>query len=234
MANVAKWASQKNLSNAMPVEKSVDSQPASSESTDYHETIGALPTSEAQQTTMSLKPVKTSSNLQAARGKLGLHPSAPVVEEHDTAEHSDLWWSQVRMSLKEPFAEFWGVFFMVLFGDGSVAQVVLSTGEKSAPGGNGYGDYQSINWGWGLGVMLGIYIAGDSGAYLKYVEQLVACAAVTDIYQPGLDILELRLPQAALETLSNLLPCTIPWRISGIWSGLYQLHQRHQRFRRIW
>jgi len=58
-------------------------------------------------------------------------------------------------------------FFMVLFGDGSVAQVVLSAGEKSAPGGDGFGQYQSINWGWGLGVMLGIYIAGDSGAYLN-------------------------------------------------------------------
>lgn len=44
---------------------------------------------------------------------------------------------------------------MVLFGDGSVAQVLLSAGEKSAPGMDGYGSYQSINWGWGLGVMLG-------------------------------------------------------------------------------
>lgn len=49
---------------------------------------------------------------------------------------------------------------MVLFGDGSVAQVVLSTGNMAAPGGSGYGQYQSISWGWGLGVMLGIYVAG--------------------------------------------------------------------------
>lgn len=56
---------------------------------------------------------------------------------------------------------------MVMFGDASVAQVLLSTNQQTAPGGDGYGNYQSINWGWGLGVMLGIYVAGDSGAYLK-------------------------------------------------------------------
>lgn len=37
---------------------------------------------------------------------------------------------------------------MVMFGDGSVAQVLLSTGQKTAPGGNGFGSYQSINWGY--------------------------------------------------------------------------------------
>jgi aquaglyceroporin related protein len=36
---------------------------------------------------------------------------------------------------------------MVMFGDGSVAQVLLSTGQTTAPGGNGFGNYQSINWG---------------------------------------------------------------------------------------
>ena len=57
---------------------------------------------------------------------------------------------------------------MVMFGDAAVAQVLLSTNQQTAPGGDGFGNYQSINWGWGLGVMLGIYVAGDSGAYLKY------------------------------------------------------------------
>ena len=46
-----------------------------------------------------------------------------------------------------------------MFGDGVVAQVVLSGGEK--------GDYQSISWGWGLGVMLGVYTSGISGAHLN-------------------------------------------------------------------
>ena len=74
---------------------------------------------------------------------------------------------------------------MVLFGDGSVAQVLLSAGEVASPGKAGSGNYQSISWGsvtlqgfsrtavanrtyrWGLGVMLGIYVAGDSGGFLN-------------------------------------------------------------------
>lgn len=45
-------------------------------------------------------------------------------------------WSKIRHALREPFAEFWGVFILIMFGDGVVAQVVLSGGEK--------GDYQSM------------------------------------------------------------------------------------------
>lgn len=144
-----------------------DAQLQHSAQIDRNETLATLPASEAQATTQSLDPQKTSSTLQNTRGRLGLHPTAPVIEEHDYAEHSDLIWPKIRMTLKEPFAEFWGVFIMVMFGDGSVAQVLLSENEKSAPGGNGFGQYQSISWGWGIGVMLGIYIAGDSGAFLK-------------------------------------------------------------------
>lgn len=126
------------------------------------------PNGKPRSSSMELK--KTSSGLRSARAHLGLHPIAPIIEEHDVAAHSDLWWPRIRLVLKEPFAEFFGVFIMVLFGNGSVAQVLLSAGQTSAPGGNGFGAYQSISWGWGLGVMLGIYVAGDSGAYLKYGE----------------------------------------------------------------
>lgn len=98
---------------------------------------------------------RTSSHLFNTRSRLGLSPSAPIEDEVDFADRSDLWWSKVRLSLREPFAEFFGTFIMVLFGDGSVAQVLLSAGEKTAPGANGYGAYQSISWCWGLGVMLG-------------------------------------------------------------------------------
>lgn len=153
---------------------SSDDGKASHSDQDHHklEDIATLPPCEPQQTVTSMNPQKTSSNLQTTRQRLGLHPTAPVIEEHDEAAHSDLWWPKVRMTLKEPFAEFFGVFILVLFGDGSVAQVLLSTDQRTAPGGDGYGNYQSINWGWGLGVMLGIYVAGDSGAYLKYTESI--------------------------------------------------------------
>ncbi|MDQ3157808.1 MAG: aquaporin family protein [Actinomycetota bacterium] len=55
-------------------------------------------------------------------------------------------------------AEFLGTFVLILFGVGVVAQVVAG----------GIGDHDSIAWGWGLGVALGIYVAGRiSGAHLN-------------------------------------------------------------------
>ena len=138
------------------------------EASEQNETIAPLPRPGTKEsTTSSLDPTKTSSNLVNARSFLGLSPVAPIEDEHDAADHSDLWWPRIRLSLKEPFAEFWGTFVLVLIGDAGVAQVLLSQGQKSAPGNDGFGDYQSINWGWAIGVMLGIYVAGDSGAFLK-------------------------------------------------------------------
>src|SRR5271156_6253461 len=36
--------------------------------------------------------------------------------------YPDLWWSRVRHVCREPFAEFMGVFIMMLFGNGVAAQ----------------------------------------------------------------------------------------------------------------
>jgi aquaglyceroporin related protein, other eukaryote len=81
----------------------------------------------------------------AIRTKLGLEAEPPILDDHHV--HNHLTWSSVRVIFREPFAEFFGVFIMILFGDGSVAQVLLSAGEKTAPGMNGFGQYQSISWG---------------------------------------------------------------------------------------
>jgi len=89
-------------------------------------------------------------------------PQADAVEAEP-----DLLWSRIRRFMREPFAEFFGVFILILFGDGVVAQVVLSNGTK--------GNYQSISWGWGLGVMLGVYTAGISGAHLNPAVTLANC-----------------------------------------------------------
>ncbi|KAK4900512.1 glycerol channel [Elasticomyces elasticus] len=150
-----------------------DSITSKSSRDDHPNALGNLPTAspsnaaymnENGQTTTA---TKTTSDMKQTRGMLGLHPQAPIDEEHDYAEQQEWWWARTRIALREPLAEFFGTFILVLFGDAAVAQVLLSAGQTSAPGADGYGNYQSINWGWGLGLMLGIYVAGDSGAYLN-------------------------------------------------------------------
>lgn len=110
------------------------------------EALAKIPT-EHSTTSNGAVSHKTSSTLRKTRSALGLHPDAPIAEEDDVHERQQLLWSKVKVVLREPFAEFWGVVIMILFGDGSVAQVLLSTGQTTAPGGNGFGAYQSISWG---------------------------------------------------------------------------------------
>jgi glycerol uptake facilitator protein len=56
-------------------------------------------------------------------------------------------------------AEFLGTFTLIIFGVGVVAQTVLTPFSAGA---------QSIHWAWGLGVVMGIYVAGGiSGAHIN-------------------------------------------------------------------
>lgn len=58
----------------------------------------------------------------------------------------------------ELIAEFAGTMVLILFGVGVVAQVVAA----------GIGDHNSIAWAWGIGVALGVYVAGRiTGAHLN-------------------------------------------------------------------
>ena len=66
----------------------------------------------------------------------------------------------------ELIAEFLGTFVLMLFGIGVVAMVVLFP--TSNPGETIHGGFTNITLGWGLGVTMGIYIAGKiSGAHLN-------------------------------------------------------------------
>jgi MIP family channel proteins len=61
---------------------------------------------------------------------------------------------------REMAAEFLGTFVLIVFGCGACAQVLLS--------GRTSGDYLSINFGWAIGVTLGVYVANaTSGAHLN-------------------------------------------------------------------
>lgn len=62
--------------------------------------------------------------------------------------------------MREALAEFLGTFVLIVFGVGVVAQVVL--------GGGHHGEYLSINIGWGLAVVMGVYVsAGISGGHIN-------------------------------------------------------------------
>ncbi len=75
--------------------------------------------------------------IQAEHGPLIDHK----IDQEDVIHAApDLAWSRIRHALREPFSEFFGTFIILMFGDGVVAQVVLSSGKN--------GNYQSISWGW--------------------------------------------------------------------------------------
>ncbi|OOQ84321.1 Aquaporin-7 [Penicillium brasilianum] len=78
-----------------------------------------------------------------------------------------LLWYKIRTYGQDALSEFFGTMILILFGDGVVAQVLLSRGQK--------GDYQSISWGWGLGVMLGVYVSGSSGAHINPAVTFANC-----------------------------------------------------------
>ena len=66
----------------------------------------------------------------------------------------------LRESSREVAAEFLGTFVLMTFGLAVNAQSVLSSSSA--------GEFLSVNFGWGMGVALGIYVAGGvSGAHLN-------------------------------------------------------------------
>src|SRR3712207_4945990 len=72
-------------------------------------------------------------------------PRAPTPSREDTVVETP----KQRTLAAELAAEFAGTLILILFGVGVVAQVVAG----------GIGDHDSIAWAWGLGVVLGVYVA---------------------------------------------------------------------------
>lgn len=70
---------------------------------------------------------RVTSKLETPRKWMGLQPTAPVAGDPDHAAHAHLAWSQTKLAFKEPFAEFWGTFILVLFGKFAAASYIMST-----------------------------------------------------------------------------------------------------------
>ncbi|KAJ5776144.1 uncharacterized protein N7511_001155 [Penicillium nucicola] len=104
------------------------------------------------------------SSCLGSKNETSIHHINPGIESPYTRP---LLWSRVREYGRDAFSEFFGTLILILFGDGVVAQVLLSHGQK--------GDYQSISWGWGLGVMLGVYASGASGSHINPAVTIANC-----------------------------------------------------------
>ena len=80
------------------------------------------------------------------------------------------------------FSEVAGTGMLLLLGCGVVANVILA-GTKGFGGG-----WLLINFGWGLGVFAGVYVAFKSGAHLNPAVTLGLLANGLDQYAPGVDV----------------------------------------------
>ena len=107
---------------------------------------------ERQGNTMTTKSDdSTSSKTEPGISILEVTPINPLHEDDDNGRRNQESlsrkprWVRFRHTFREPLAEFFGVFTLIIFGDGVVAQVVLSKGQK--------GDYQSISWGYYLALL---------------------------------------------------------------------------------
>jgi len=70
----------------------------------------------------------------------------------------------------ELWAEFFGTFILIAFGDGCVAMLwaLQGTGRSSAGPLQSTGDWLLIGWGWGLAVAFAVYVAGGiTGAHIN-------------------------------------------------------------------
>ncbi|KAI6840841.1 hypothetical protein KC340_g13985 [Hortaea werneckii] len=104
-------------------------------------------------------------HFQRGRYWLGLRTDARIKQHHYGSEQ--LLWSRIRAVMQEPFSEFLGVLVFTLVQQGGLAQATLGADASGAPGGEGYGVWLTVPFCTGIGVLLGVYIAGDSGSYLN-------------------------------------------------------------------
>ncbi|KAI6042724.1 putative aquaporin 4 [Pisolithus marmoratus] len=75
-------------------------------------------------------------------------------------------WSSIREYIREPAAEFFGTMILVIFGCGGNCQVVLSS--NTAVSASPKGEFLSLNFGWAIGVSLGVLVAGAvSGGHIN-------------------------------------------------------------------
>ncbi|KAH7333306.1 aquaporin-like protein [Rhexocercosporidium sp. MPI-PUGE-AT-0058] len=102
--------------------------------------------------------------------KLDEWPVEDGEEEQYLEEERDMHnsWAEFRARFREPLAECLATMVAVLVG--LCTNLAVQTSNDTS------GSYQSTNWAWGLGITIGIYIAGGiSGAHLNPAISLMLC-----------------------------------------------------------
>ncbi|GMK59017.1 hypothetical protein CspeluHIS016_0700320 [Cutaneotrichosporon spelunceum] len=80
------------------------------------------------------------------------------LEQHDSLPANPL--ARLRHKYKDYIGEFIGTMILIIFGNGVNCQAVLSKWAQ--------GQYLSISFGWGIGVMFGVYVCGGvSGGHIN-------------------------------------------------------------------
>jgi len=103
-------------------------------------------------------------------------------------------------------SELAGTAMLLLFGCGVVANVALAK-TKGAGGG-----FLLVNFGWGIGVFAGVYVAFRSGAHLNPAVTFGLLANGVDEYAPGVDVnFGSTLVYLAAQLLGAFLGAVVAW-----------------------
>ncbi len=111
------------------------------------------------------------------------------------------------MSLEVFVAETFGTMLLLLLGTGVVANVALA----KTKGNNG--GFLMVNFGWGLAVFAGIYVAALSGAHLNFAVTMgLLFNGDTAEYAPGVDkTLVTTLAYLAAQMIGSILGAVLCW-----------------------
>ncbi|KAF6751659.1 aquaporin-like protein [Ephemerocybe angulata] len=88
-----------------------------------------------------------------------------VVPDH-IHDHRVSSYRKALHAIREPMAEFIGTAILIIFGAGAGCSTVLSSNQGVAP--SSRGDFFSINFGWAIGIAMGVWVSGGiSGGHIN-------------------------------------------------------------------
>jgi hypothetical protein len=141
-----------------------------------HKEVGITTRQDSESTSLSLR----------SRNEPSVHDLTMEIE-NSTAK-SPLIRYKLKAYCRDAFSEFFGTMILILFGDGVVAQVLLSHGQK--------GDHQSISWGWGYACITNflqycpcLTMSPQSRCHARCIRQ----RSLRGPYQPSRHVRQLRL-----------------------------------------